>query len=268
LPATPEQYLSPLAALLPEHTTPELLFLETKWSALMSYGLTAELLEEVLPMDLPLHASTIREHVCSVAQRLENELGDEQFSFIERCQRDYNQLPLPDGPLTVGIDGGYLRGRNKEGHFEVIAGKSLLVFRREEGGKEEHSGKCFAWVQTYDEKPKRRLFEVLQSQGMQMNQRIDFLSDGGEDVRQVQMYLNPEAEHLLDWFHMTMRLTVLMQTAKGAPEKINTGEEQYDLRPEVLKQLKSIKWYLWHGNVFQALNHLQDLEMDHGRGSV
>jgi hypothetical protein len=49
-------------------------------------------------------ASTVGEHVCSVAQRMENELSDEQVSFIEGCQRDYNPLPQPDGPLTVGID--------------------------------------------------------------------------------------------------------------------------------------------------------------------
>jgi hypothetical protein len=30
----------------------------------------------------------------------------------------------------------------------------------------------------------------------------------------------------------------------------------------VLKALDSIKWYLWHGNVFQALRHLQFVEMD------
>ena len=30
----------------------------------------------------------------------------------------------------------------------------------------------------------------------------------------------------------------------------------------VLKDLERIKWYLWHGNVFQALNELQSLEMD------
>jgi len=144
----------------------------------------------------------------------------------------------------------------------VIAGKSLLAFRREQEGEEELSGKCFAFVQTYDEKPKRRLFEVLRSQGMQMNQQVDFLSDGGEDVRHVQLYLNPEAEHLLDWFHVTMRLTVLTQTAKGVPQTIGEGEEQYELRPTVLKQLESIKWYLWHGNTFQALNRLQELEMD------
>ena len=176
---------SPLAQVLPERTTPEMLFLETKWASLMSYGLTTELLQEVLPMDSPLHASTIREHVCSVAQRLEDEMGEEQWSFIEGCQRDWNQLPPTDGPLTVGIEGGYIRGRNKEGHFEVIAGKSLLAFRREAGEEEELSGKCFAFVQTYDEKPKRRLFEVLRSQGLTMNQQVEFLSDGGEDVRHV-----------------------------------------------------------------------------------
>lgn len=83
---------------------------------------------------------------------------------------------------------------------------------------EEESGKCFGLVQSYDDKPKRRLFEVLKSQGMQLNQRITFFSDGGDTVRNLQLYLNPEAEHLLDWFHVTMRLTVLNQTAKGLPK--------------------------------------------------
>src|SRR5215471_14758396 len=36
---------SPLATLLPERTTPDLLYLETKWAALMSYGLTVKLLQ-------------------------------------------------------------------------------------------------------------------------------------------------------------------------------------------------------------------------------
>jgi len=255
---------SPLAELLPDHTTPELLFLETKWASLMSYGMTAKLLEDVLPMDDPLNAFTIRRHVWNVAERMERELGEEQPCFITGCQRDWNELPVPDGPLIVGIDGGYVRGQHKQGHFEVIAGKSILAFQREEEGKQELSGKCFAWVQTYDEKPKRRLFELLQSHGIQPNQQVAFLSDGGEDVRNVQLYLHPEAEHLLDWFHVTMRLTVLKQIAKGLPEKIGEGEgeDPYELRAAVLKDLESIKWYLWHGNVFQALNEMQGLEMD------
>lgn len=253
---------SPLADLLPDHTTPELLYLETKWASLMSYGLTTELLEDVLPMDEPLNTFTIRRHVRDVAERLEQELGEERDCFIEGCQRDWDKLPVPDGPLTVGIDGGYVRGLPKQGQFEVIAGKSILAFKREPGEKPELSGRCFAFVQTYDEKPKRRLFELLQSHGLQPNQQVAFLSDGGEDVRNVQLYLHPEAEHLLDWFHVTMRMTVLKQIAKGLPEKVGEGKDQYELRPRVLDDLESVKWYLWHGNVFQALNELQGLEMD------
>jgi hypothetical protein len=37
---------------------------------------------------------------------------------------------------------------------------------------------------------------------MQANQQVTFLSDGGDTVRELQMYLHPEAEHLLDWFHL------------------------------------------------------------------
>ncbi len=253
---------SPLAELLPNHTLPELLFLETKWASLMSYGMTAKLLQDVLPIEERVNTFTIRQHVADIAERLEEELGDEQFCFVEGSQRGWEALPSPDGPLTVGIDGGYVRGQRKQGQFEVIAGKSLLAFKRDQESKQQLSGRCFAWVQTYDEKPKRRLFELLQSQGMQPNQQVNFLSDGGEDVRNVQLYLNPQAEHLLDWFHLTMRLTVLNQTAKGLPERIGEGEDQCELRLGVLKDLERIKWYLWHGNVFQALNELQSLEMD------
>lgn len=53
-----------------------------------------------------------------------------------------------------------------------------------------------------------------------------------------------------------MRLTVLTQTAKGLPETAGEGEDQEPLRSEVLKTLENIKWYLWHGNVFQAFRHL------------
>jgi hypothetical protein len=38
---------SPVAELLPEPITPELLFLEMKWAALVSYEVTAQLLHEV-----------------------------------------------------------------------------------------------------------------------------------------------------------------------------------------------------------------------------
>jgi hypothetical protein len=253
---------SPLAVRLPEPLTPELLFLETKWAAFVSYGITAQLLHDVLPIDETLAPCTIREHVFTVAERLEQALGDEQWSFIDSCPAEWSRLPIPNGPLTVGIDGGYVRAQGKPGWFEVIAGKSLLAFTRGEESEAPVSSKCFAFVQTYDQKPKRRLFEVLQSQGHQLNQQITFLSDGGDTVRELQFYLNPHAEHILDWFHVTMRLTVLQQTAKGLPEMARDEEIDYPLRDPVVRELARLKWYLWHGNVYKALHVVQSIAMD------
>lgn len=56
---------------------------------------------------------------------------------------------------------------------------------------------------------------MLSDQGMQANQQITFLSDGADNVRNLQYCMYPESEHVLDWFHITMRFTVLNQFAKG-----------------------------------------------------
>jgi hypothetical protein len=252
----------PLNALLTDAVAPEFLFMETKWASLISYGLTAQALKDFLPVDATLNATTVQNHTLKVAERCEAELGEEQWAFVEGCPRDWGNLPIPDGPLTVGIDGGYVRDWDeKKRQFEVIVGKSILAFRR---GDEEDipSSKCFGFVQTLDAKPKRRLFEVLQSQGHQMNQQITFLSDGGDTVRDLQLYLNPQAEHLLDWFHLAMRLTVMQQTAKGLPLTIQDEEETYPLRDPVVRALERLKWSLWHGNVYKAFQKLTDLVMD------
>ena len=181
----------PLNALLTDAVAPELLFIETKWASLVSYGLTAQALKDFLPVDATLNATTIQNHALAVAQRCEDELGEEQWAFVEGCPADWETLPIPDGPITVGIDGGYVRNwEEKQQQFEVIVGKSILAFRRDDE-EEISSSKCFGFVQTLDTKPKRRLFEVLKSQGHQMNQQLTFLSDGGDTVRDLQLALNP-----------------------------------------------------------------------------
>jgi hypothetical protein len=78
----------------------------------------------------------------------------------------------------------------------------------------------------------------------------------------LQLYLSPEAEPLLDWFHLSMRLTVLQQTAKGLPETASDGEETYTLRGDVMREFERLKWFLWHGNVYRALHVVQSVEMD------
>jgi len=48
------------------------------------------------------------------------------------------------------------------------------------------------------------------------------------------LYLNPQAEHLIDWFHVSMRLTVMNQIAKGLEDKAGA---------EASRQLERLKWF-------------------------
>lgn len=128
--------------------------------------------------------------------------------------------------------------------FEVVVGKSM---------QEEHPSKRFGYVSTYDTKPKRRLYEMLKEQGLQMNQAITFLTDGGDTVRELPFYLSPRSEHILDWFHIAMRITVMIQATKGILQ---------DEYPVFLDKIDRIKWYLWHGNIFRALDDLEGLNED------
>lgn len=100
------------------------------------------------------------------------------------------------------------------------------------------------------------LFEVLKGQGLQNNQQITFLSDGGDTVPDLQLYLNPHSDHVLDWFHVTMRITVLGQYLKGLKHH-NPVEGQ-----QMAETLERSKRYLWHGNLYEAFLQLKDLEWD------
>lgn len=184
-----------------------------------------------------------------MAERLESELGDEQPSFITGCPAQWYELPEPAAPLMVSINGGYVHARSKtqrkDGSFEIIVGKSTTG---------DGATTRFGLVSGHDPKPKRRLFEVLQAQGLQMNQAITFLTDGGSSLRDLTDGHSPQSTSILDWFHIAMRLTVLDQMGKSveAPHKGEKFEEE----------LERVKWFLWHNNVYKALQVLEWLDQD------
>ncbi len=238
-----QQTLSLLQPWLPEHTSPEMQYIESKWASYMSFNKTSELLMDVLPIRLTHNKETVRNHLHKVAQRQDAELKVKPF-LISGFANDFAKLPMPDKPITVGIDGGYVRSCiDKRSNFEVIVGKSFSKTK---------SAKRFGLVQSLDERPQRRLLHMLRNQGMQENQQITFLSDGADNVRDLQFIMHPESDHVLDWFHLTMRLTVLNQFAKGLIKSDPIPGKAMQ------EELTRVKWYIWHGNVKKALQHLED----------
>lgn len=99
----------PLSLLLTASVAPELLVMETKWASLVSYGLTVNALKDFLPLEVTLDVKTVRHDTLKVAERCEAELGEEPWSFIDGCPRDWGNLPIPDGPspwvLTAAMCG-------------------------------------------------------------------------------------------------------------------------------------------------------------------
>ena len=230
---------SPLNALFTEHTAPELLWLETKWASLMAYGVSVDLLRDVLPLGAKANAETVRRHLHRMALRAEAELGQEQACFVAGCPASWQELPHPEGPIVVGIDGGFVRDcEDRRNHFEVVVGRSM---------PEDRDSRYFGFVQSHDSRPRRRLFDLLTAQGLQANQELTFLTDGGDSVRGLARLMSPCAEHILDWFHVAMRLTVLSQYAKGLAQ--HSPKEAGDAEAH----LEKTKWQLWHGDVREAL---------------
>lgn len=79
--------LNLLQSWLPEHTSPELQYLETKWASYMAYDKTSKLLQDVLPIHASHNGNTVRNHLHKTAKRQEAELKDKP-RCISGCGND------------------------------------------------------------------------------------------------------------------------------------------------------------------------------------
>src|SRR3546814_11263254 len=128
-----------------------------------------------------LNASTIRQDTRRVAVRLEAELGTERRCLIEGCEADWTDGPLPGPPVTVGIDGGYVRSwYDRPNNFEVIVGKSVVD--PGEDGEISEPTRRFGFVVGHDDRPRRRLHELLLEQGVGKIGRAACRERGGQFV--------------------------------------------------------------------------------------
>jgi hypothetical protein len=157
----------------------------------------------------------------------------------------------PEAPLTGGRDGGSVHAREERGRqagwFDVIVGTSP---------PDEGASQGVGCGHPSDTRPKRRLFAGLKSQGRQANQQGTCLSDGGDTVRELQLYVHPAAEPRWAWFHLAMRVTVMGPMVKGLAPRGGTQAGS-----DVETQRERGTWSRWHGHVLRALQGLEELAM-------
>ena len=242
---------SPLSAWLGSHISPELEYLEGQFAALLPYGVSARILNTVLPLDNATSITSWRRRIGRIGERLDREAHE-----ALPVEPQLNEFGLPKRhPLqAIGIDGAYVKATDapsrQEGWFEVIDGKSL---------PREGIGNAFAFVHRLEQKPTERMAHFLIEQGVHPTQPTTFLSDGGETVRIAQGHFRYFGEPILDWFHIAMRMTVLTQTLKGV--EFDETEES-NPKERCLRELRRAKAFLWHGSVHTALEVLEEMPWD------
>ena len=102
----------------------------------------------------------------------------------------------------------------------------------------------------------QQLRGVLHGLGATPHTPVTILSDGAEGPRSLgeAASVGP-THHVLDWFHLSMRIQHVAQAAKGWPDA-TPGEREEGAR--LADTIEHIRWRLWHGQVQRALDLIGD----------
>ena len=81
---------------------------------------------------------------------------------------------------------------------------------------------------------------------------VTILSGGAESPRALGEAASPgSTHHVLDWFHLSMRIQHVDQAAKSWPD-VSPGDRQTGA--DLVEIIDRIRWRLWHGQVARALD--------------
>jgi hypothetical protein len=218
---------------------PELRYLTAKLAALMPFGKVADFLGEVLPLSTRFHASTVRNRTLRVGKHL------------LRSRAAPARQPRTSGePVVIGLDGAYVRNRHPRSArtFEVVVGQIRDT---------DEKATRFAFVRRGSTAGAATITQALREHGVHPETRVTVLSDGDAGLRAIQRAAAPEADLVLDWFHIAMRWQHVHQLATGPIHQGQTAEA----RTWLLDRIERAKWALWNGQLAKTLRHLSDLRV-------
>jgi hypothetical protein len=212
----------------------ELECVQSELAATVSYGRSAQILHMLLPVGSGHSASTVRDRTLRVGARMEAELT------VTAAPHEHQSTVT-----TVGLDGGYVRHccPDPAKSFEIIAGRVLA---------EDGSQRSVGFVRSIDKHSRTRVQRAVAEHGGARDGLMVF-TDGDTRLRDLQMSVLPDAAHVLDWYHLTRRLTVLSNVinSKDAAGQLRSREQG-----RISEWVESIKWRLWHGRPAKAIARL------------
>jgi hypothetical protein len=222
---------SSLADLLPDRCTPELRRIQAELGARHSFREAGRLLSQLLPCS-PVSHATMRNRTHRVAADME--------ASSDAVPAD----PSPSSKETVVmIDGAHIRAvpGHQSRHLDVTVGKVEVAGR---------TPRRFAFAPKGAERPLDVLRAALGAQGWRPGQKVTVISDGEAVLPNlVRAATREPVRHILDWFHLSMRMRPIEQMLLGL-----SGRDLRDIRPLQAAQasIERVRHLLWHGRPAQA----------------
>ena len=238
--------LSPLSHLLSDRCTGELRCLQAELGARHSFREAKRLLDTFLPCSPPNHAS-VRNRLHRVAGRIE---------AVEAAL-----LPAPAvpgrrkacGEIVVMIDGAHLRAvpAHHSRHLDVTVGKVEIAGR---------VPRRFALAPLGAEQPAQAVRAALVSQGWQSGRPVTVISDGEPALLNLVRAATSEPVcHILDWWHISMRVRHIEQALAGIYALRPTYQAGLDYISVDVERLRHLIWNGYAdeaGQALWALTHL------------
>src|SRR5271157_3284384 len=199
--------LNPVAEIIPDRCTPEYERIIAKMGSLLPYARARTLMSEFLPLgDVPA-VETTRRRTMRVGARLEQ-------------QAVVSQPPASTAEaraIALSIDGGHVRSVRS---YQVRSFEVMLAQISNDDGKQV----VFSSMPAEADRQREQLRDVLHGLGATPATPVTILSDGADGARPLgeSASVGP-THHVLDWFHLAMRIQHAAQAAKSWP---NTSAEE------------------------------------------
>jgi hypothetical protein len=243
----------------PDQATPELMELSARLGSLMPYRKAADVIAEFLPIKSTESFVTVRHRTLALGKRLDEKARDRaRFDPPNSDEREQIELDLPNDPereFVVSIDTAHIKSAAEaDGRTFEIA-----VARCGRGLRGSGPGHYFVTADTSKQELRFRTLQALQSEGYAGRGEITVLSDGAEIMKRLPRHLPRPTKHIVDWFHIAMKIQPLQQVA----DHIVRWRDEWTNETVVLdEEIRALKWKLWHGQVDRAIEHLGEIIAD------
>jgi hypothetical protein len=157
--------------------------------------------------------------------------------------------PAKAETIALSIDSGHVRAVRS---YQVRTFEVFVAQASNDRGERI----VFSSVPVEADRQTQQLRGVLHRLGATPGTELTILSDGAAGPRSLgeAASIGPTF-HVLDWFHLAMRIQHVAQAVKGWPDN-NNGEHREGSR--LADAVEHIRWRLWHGQVQRALDLIGD----------